>query len=98
MSIQPRSHEWAYGGRPSNVPVIADNIHTFRRTDLFVMRIIIPLDTGKPTLAQHTNVVVNLNDMLIVITSELRTEDPEDAMIEVCDALESKGRIQFLAF
>jgi hypothetical protein len=97
-SIQPRSHEWAYGGRPRNVPVIADNIHTFRRTDLFVMRIIIPLDTGKPTLAEHTNVVVNLNDMLIVISSELRTEDPEDATIEVCDALESKGRIQFLAF
>jgi hypothetical protein len=62
------------------------------------MSIIIPLNTGKPTIAQHMNVVVNLNDMLIVITSELRTKDPEDATIKVCDALESKGRIRFLAF
>ncbi len=61
------------------------------------MRIILPLDTGKPTLAEHTNVGVNLNDMLVVITSKLRTEDPEDA-IEVCDALKSKGRIRFLTF
>jgi hypothetical protein len=62
------------------------------------MRIIIPLDTGKPTLAEHTNVVVNLNDMLIVVTAELRPEDPEDATIEVCDALKGKGRIRFLTF
>ena len=78
---------------PSNVPVIADNIHAFRQTKLFAMRIILPLDTGKPTLAEQTNVVVNLNDMLIVITSKLRTKDSEDATIEVCDALKCKGRI-----
>ena len=62
------------------------------------MCVILTLDMGKPTLDEQTNVVINLNGMLIVITSELSSKDSKDATIKVCDALKCKGWIWILTF